>query len=531
MSDFSYDFIVIGSGIAGLYTAQLAQEHGTVLVVTKASLEECNTRYAQGGIAAAVGGRDSPRQHYRDTIAAGAGLCNPQAVRVLTEEGPARIAELIELGVNFDTIHGQVTLTREAAHSLPRVLHARGDATGMEIELTLARLARFSRVDLLQHHLVTSITVEDGRAVGIGLLDLRQGRRKTVRGKNIVLATGGGGRLFRHTTNPPVATGDGVALAYQAGAAVESLEFYQFHPTALYYPSAPPFLISEAVRGEGGVLRNAAGERFMSGQHPMAELAPRDVVARAITQEMRRTGQSHVFLDVTHLSPERVRLRFPTIYRTCRELGLDIIREWIPVAPAAHYMIGGVRVDLWGQTNVAGLYACGEVACTGAHGANRLASNSLLEVLVFVRRLVEVAIGQTAPTTGEAAMPASFVQGPPVELPVDANAPAANAADLQELMWELVGIERDGPGLERACVQLQGWRSAPAKETNLKDQLELHFMLLVSHLISHAALLRQESRGAHFRTDFPDSDPAWRRVIAQQAEMPRETPAVNNPSP
>ena len=518
MSGFVYDFIVVGSGIAGLYTALLAQEHGQVLVVTKAGLEECNTRYAQGGIAAAVDPNDSPERHFRDTLAAGADLCNPQAVRVLTEEGPARIADLIERGVDFDTVHGEVALTREAAHSLARVLHARGDATGMEIELTLARLARLSRVTLFQNHLVTRILVEQGQVVGVAMADLRQGTRKEVRGRNVVLATGGAGRLFRNTTNPEVATGDGVALAYRAGAEVESLEFYQFHPTALYCPSAPPFLITEAARGEGGVLRNAAGERFMEGLHPAAELAPRDVVARAITREMRRTGQPHVFLDLSHLPSETVRLRFPTIYRTCRELGIDITKEWIPVAPAAHYMIGGVRADLWGRTNVPGLYACGEVACTGAHGANRLASNSLLEVLVFARRLVQAA-QEGAPSTEEApdAIPVLRVPGPPAEVVEDLAQEEAGAPGLQELMWEDVGIEREEAGLAHACAQLAAWRARPVQAQTERERLELEAMFLTAHLLANAAHIRQESRGAHYRTDFPVSDPAWRKVIVQRA--------------
>lgn len=516
MTKLTYDFIIIGSGIAGLYTALLAQEHGRVLVVTKASLEECNTRYAQGGIAAAVDPHDSPQRHLEDTLAAGAGLCDPRAARILTEEGPARIAELIERGVNFDTLHGQLALTREAAHSLPRVLHARGDATGMEIELTLARQVSLSPIEVLQHHLAARILVRDGRAVGIAVLDLQEGRQKEIVGRNIVLATGGAGRLFRYTTNPEVATGDGVALAYRAGAEVESLEFFQFHPTALYHPGAPPFLITEAVRGEGGVLRNEVGERFMVEQHPLAELAPRDVVARAIVREMYRRGTAHVYLDVTHLPAEQVRLRFPTIYRTCRELGLDITREWIPVAPAAHYLIGGVRVDLWGRTNVPGLYACGEVACTGAHGANRLASNSLLEVLVFARRLVQAATTEVLPAErDEEAIPALRVPGPPAEVPVKGTEPGATLADLQQLMWEKVGIERDGAGLEQALALLEKWRRLPPRAESERGRLELEAMLLTAELMGRAALLRQESRGAHYRTDFPDPDPAWRKVIVQ----------------
>lgn len=522
MSAFTYDLIVVGSGIAGLYTALLAQEHGTVLVVTKAGLEECNTRYAQGGIAAAVDAQDSPEQHYRDTIAAGADLCNPAAVRVLTTEGPACIADLIARGVDFDTVHGELALTREAAHSLPRVLHARGDATGMEIELTLARLARMSRVTLMQKHLVTRILVENGRAVGLALIDLRQGQRKEVRGRHIVLATGGAGRLFRHTTNPEVATGDGVALAYRAGAEVESLEFYQFHPTALYYPGAPPFLITEAARGEGGVLRNQDGERFMLEQHPAAELAPRDVVARAIAREMRRTGQPNVWLDLTHLPAEKVLLRFPTIYRTCRALGIDIPKEPIPVAPAAHYMIGGVRVDLWGRTNVPGLYACGEVACTGAHGANRLASNSLLEVLVFARRLVRVAVEGAPPAEEDTeALPVLRLPGPPAAVPVDSTREGATLAGLQDLMWEHVGIEREGSGLAQALARLAVWRAAPVQGSSERERQELEGMLLTAHLLANAALIREESRGAHFRTDYPESDPAWRKVIVQHRPEPQ----------
>lgn len=516
MSESSYDFIIIGSGIAGLYTALLAQEHGRVLVVTKASLEECNTRYAQGGIAAAVDPNDSPQRHFEDTLAAGAGLCDPRAVRILTEEGPARIAELIERGVNFDTLHGQVALTREAAHSLPRVLHARGDATGMEIELTLARLVRLSRVVLLQHHLVTRLLVREGRAAGVVALDLQEGRTREIPGRHVVLATGGAGRIFRYTTNPPVATGEGVALAYRAGAEVESLEFFQFHPTALYLPGAPPFLISEAVRGEGGFLRNPAGERFMLREHPQAELAPRDIVARAIAREMLRRGTDHVYLDVTHLPAEKVRLRFPTIYRTCRELGLDITREWIPVAPAAHYLIGGVRVDLWGRTNIPGLYACGEVACTGAHGANRLASNSLLEVLVFSRRLVQAATEDVPPAgRDEESLPTLRVAGPPAEVPQEEAGPGATLADLQRLMWEDVGIERNASGLERALAQLARWRRSSPQAEDERGRLELEAMLLTAELMARAALLRQESRGAHFRTDFPRPDPAWRKVIVQ----------------
>ncbi|MDA8218315.1 MAG: FAD-dependent oxidoreductase, partial [Dehalococcoidales bacterium] len=335
-----YDYIVIGSGIAGLFTALLAEPKGRVLVLTKDTIDECNTRHAQGGVAAAIGVGDSPELHLRDTIAVGGGLSDVDAVGVLTNEGPARIRELIEVGVPFDTVEGAIALGREGGHSLNRILHAGGDATGANIEVTLSGAVRQSTIEVREYHVVTDLWIDGGRARGVHVRDTTSRRDMEIEGRCVVLATGGGAQLFRFNTNPPVATADGIALAYRAGAAIADMEFFQFHPTALRLAGAPAFLISEAVRGEGAVLRNTGGRRFMFDYHPNGELAGRDVVARAIRSEMEKTGEDHVLLDLTHLPASLVTTRFPSIYKTCRGYGLDITATPIPVAPAAHYMMG-----------------------------------------------------------------------------------------------------------------------------------------------------------------------------------------------
>src|SRR4030065_1473443 len=384
-----YDYVIIGSGIAGLYTALLAKEAGSVLLLTKGSIEDCNTRHAQGGIAAPIGKNDSPELHFQDTMKAGDGLCDPEAVRILVTEAPDRIADLIKFGVPFDTIDGEIALTREAAHSVPRIIHAGGDATGEHIEITLSKRVRMSSINVLEYCLVTQILIEAGKVKGVRALDCRAGLIEAHECRFVILATGGAGRLFKYTTNSDVATGDGIALAFQAGAEIKDMEFFQFHPTAVRLPGVPSFLISEAVRGEGGTLRNVEGYRFMPDYTSEAELAPRDVVARSILYEMRKTGSDRAFLDVTHIPAPQVTTRFPHIYRFCLDHGLDITKGPVPVAPAAHYFMGGVKVNSWGETNIVGLFAAGETACTGVHGANRLASNSLLEVVVFSKRILE----------------------------------------------------------------------------------------------------------------------------------------------
>ena len=517
--DLSYDYIVIGSGIAGLNTALLASEHGRVLVITKGRIDDCNSRYAQGGVAAAVGPDDSSSLHREDTLAAGAGLCDPDAVGVLTGHGPDSIARLIQWGVPFDTIHGQIALGREGAHSVPRILHAGGDATGRHIEDTLAeRVLSSPQITVAEYTHAIRICVENGTASGVEALSMDGNHGgincRTFRSPAIILSTGGAGQLFRYTTNPEVATGDGVALAYLAGADVMDMEFYQFHPTALWLEDAPTFLLSEAMRGEGAVLLNADGHAFMADYHPMADLAPRDVVSRALVAEMDNSEGKAALLDISHLPEATVTSRFPTIYAECRRYGLDITRQPIPVAPAAHYMMGGVRIDTWGRTNVPGLYACGEAACAAVHGANRLASNSLLDTLVFSRRLVEATTGNapeprpTDGSDGEDYLRMMLTN----RAMVCATVPERGRENLQDLMWRNVGIARNGTRLLLSARILNLWqRTMPAPES--PQDYELRNMLVVARLMTEAALQRRESRGAHYRTDFAEPSPEWERHI------------------
>ncbi len=505
-----YDYIIVGSGIAGLYDALLLQEVGSVLILTKGSIDECNTKHAQGGIAAAISSLDSPELHFKDTIAAGAGLCDPEAVRILTEEAADRIADLVGLGVPFDTVDGEIALTKEAAHSVPRILHAGGDATGERIEVTLSNAARRSKmITIFEYFLVTEILVRDGKVYGVNALDLRSGTAEEFGCRFLILATGGIGRLFKITTNPDIATGDGIALAYRAGAEIVDMEFFQFHPTALRLPGVPLFLISEAVRGEGGILRNIKGERFMLKYSPQGDLAPRDVVARGIVAEMKATGTDRVYLDVTHLPARLLSARFPQIYRFCLDHGLDITTSQIPVVPAAHYIMGGVRTNYQGETNIAGLFASGEVASTGVHGANRLASNSLLEVLVFGKRIVErTKVGEAsvaAPTKeGVYSLKGRGTSG--------VKYPNLSVTALQSLLWDKVGIVRSGEGLGEAVNVLAAWEKAIKPATD-RPSYELANMVLVGRLMTEAALIREESRGAHYRSDFPNPSDAWVRHI------------------
>jgi L-aspartate oxidase len=413
--------------------------------------------------------------------------------------------------VPFDTIDGEITLTLEAAHSVPRVLHAGGDATGEHIELTLSRSVRANAITVLEEFMATEILVEKGRVAGIKVLDCRTGTIEEFECRFLVLATGGAGQLYKYNTNPDVATGDGIPLAYRAGAEIVDMEFFQFHPTALRLPGVPPFLISEAVRGEGGVLRNIEGYQFMKDYHPDGDMAPRDIVARSILNEIHKTGTDKVFLDSTHLPATSLTTRFPQIYRFCLDHGLDITRDRIPVAPAAHYMIGGVRTNSWGETNIAGLFATGEVACTGVHGANRLASNSLLEAIVFSKRIIEKAADKSKlirPVSNEEKIiPRSLGKRP-----VKKGLPSASLTGLQQLLWEKVGIIRDKEGLTQAIDRLSAWQQslpAPADPASR----ELHNLIFTGRLMTEAAYIREESRGAHYRSDFPETSPQWQTHI------------------
>jgi L-aspartate oxidase len=517
----SPDFIVIGSGIAGLRAAIALAPVGRVLILTKAEPTESNTGYAQGGIAVALGDDDSPALHAADTVKAGDALCDEDAVRVLVEQGPPYVTELVEWGTRFDRdADGRLSRGREAAHSVRRVLHA-GDTTGREIARVLwRRVSALPTVETANHALVTELLVEDGRVAGVRFFD-QLGFPRDARARATLLATGGAGHVFKETTNPPVATGDGVALAFHAGACVADLEFVQFHPTALNVRGAPRFLISEALRGDGARLINGRGDAFMVKYHPDGDLAPRDVVARSIVREMEQTGGS-VFLSLSHLDPDYVVHRFPTIADMCRQINLNLAIDPIPVGPAAHYIMGGVGTDHWGRTSLPGLFAAGEVACTGVHGANRLASNSLLEGLVFGARaataMQQVDGGQWA-VDGQRWMPAADLQPETTDHRSPTTDPRSlttvhrslTTSEVRDLMWKSVGLFRTGEGLRDAGAKLEAAyrahrRALDDARADDADAWKQFNLVTVARLIARAALRRQESRGAHYRQDFPERD-------------------------
>jgi L-aspartate oxidase len=510
----STDFLIIGGGIAGLRAAIELAQSGEVLVVTKDAPTESSSEYAQGGVAVALSDEDEISIHFEDTIKAGDGLCLRKAVSTLVEEGPERIRELILWGAAFDKEGTKLAFTQEAAHSKRRILHAQGDSTGREImRVLIDRVRSAGTVSKLDYAFTRDLIVQNGRCVGAVVC--RQPLKKVlvISARAVVLATGGAGRLYERTTNPLVATGDGMAMAYRAGAALVDMEFVQFHPTALFREGAPQFLLSEAMRGEGGMLRNIHGERFMDRYHPARELAPRDVVTRAIHAEMLATQSGHVYLDMTHLNAGYIIQRFPRIFSTCKDLGIDVTVEPIPVSPAAHYIMGGVKTDLRGATNVPGLFAAGETACTGVHGANRLASNSLLEGLVFGGRAGAAAAKYAGKRTDRNAR---AVHGPTQqELKKSPSAPSADMNEIREalkkLMWNHVGIIRNKKDLTAAMKQLRAWdrtvRDLPPK----RDLFELKNMIVASMLITRSALLREGSVGAHFRRDFPNKGKNWRK--------------------
>ena len=501
--------LVIGSGIAGLYTALVAANSGIkVLLLTKHSMLDSTTDKAQGGIAAAVGSTDSPSLHLDDTLVAGAGLCDRDAVEILVNEGPGRVEELITMGACFDRVGGELALTREGAHSQRRILHASGDATGAEIQRVLTEAARaHTGIEVLEDDFAVDLLVRRGHCFGALACD-RENRLRVLTGRVVILCTGGSGQLYDHSTNPDVATGDGMAIAYRAGAEVMDMEFVQFHPTVLMLPGAPRFLISEAVRGEGAYLLNAQGERFMPEYHGQAELAPRDVVVRAILKEQARTGKDFVYLNLSHLDNALIRERFPNIGRTCGYYGMDITRDPIPVAPAAHYMMGGVQTNLYGETGLTALYACGEVACLGVHGANRLASNSLLDGLVYGGRIVDrVRRYLKTPI-------------PDFEHFVYNDLKEAARIDyqslrrqLQSIMGKFAGPVRWAGGLRSALDFFDQWAWLHRHQVGMSAGMEVHNMLLVGQLITESALMRTESRGGHCRTDFPHSLDRWRKHI------------------
>jgi len=516
-----FDYIVIGSGIAGLSFALKAAEKGTVAVVTKRRTVDSNTAWAQGGVACVVSDEDSFDLHIRDTLVAGAGLCDEEAVRMIVTEGPGRVAGLMDLGMTFDRRDNgngarELDLGKEGGHSKRRVLHFQ-DSTGFEIERTLvAALTDHPNITVLENHMAVDFltTGKLGYAmqnccVGVYVLNETTGEVVTLRSDIVVLATGGCGKVYLYTTNPDVATGDGVAMAWRAGAVIANMEFIQFHPTCLFHPEEKSFLVSEVIRGEGGILVDAQGRRFMENHHPQKELAPRDIVARAIDAEMKRTGSKCVYLDITHKPADFVRSRFPTIYEKCLSLGIDITTQPIPVVPAAHYQCGGVKTDLNGETSLRGLYAIGEVACTGLHGANRLASNSLLEGLVLAHRAFEKTARNRNPRVNF-----DLPEWRPGKVQdVDEMVVIYhNWDEIRRLMWDYVGIVRTDKRLQRAATRLRNLH-AEVQEFywNFKistDLLELRNLVTVASLIVDCAISRKESRGLHYTLDYRDKDDA-----------------------
>ncbi|QPJ64944.1 MAG: L-aspartate oxidase [Candidatus Nitrohelix vancouverensis] len=525
------DFIVIGGGIAGLTFALKAAEKGSVAVITKDALQESATRYAQGGIASVMARDDSCDLHVQDTLTAGRGLCKEDVVRIICMEGPARVRELIELGAQFTRMGGKdYDLTREGGHSKRRILHA-NDITGWEIQRALMEATRNNpNIEVFEHHMAIDLitlarlddSIEPGseqdEALGIYALDVVRNEVSTFIGHSTLLATGGAGKVYLYTSNPDTATGDGIALAYRAAAKISNMEFFQFHPTCLYHPEAKSFLISEAVRGEGGILRLKNGDTFMEKYHPLKCLAPRDVVARAIDCEMKKSGDDCVYLDATHIEGYRARERFPNIYKTCKDFGFDMSTEAIPVVPAAHYMCGGVAVDVWGRTNINRLFASGEVCYSGFHGANRLASNSLLEGLVLSHRAVDKA--------GEWLTRKETVRKWSARIPewdprgaVDSDESVVvshNWDEIRKLMWNYVGVVRSDKRLRRAQrriellldeIQEYYWNF-----TLTKDTLELRDIAITAQLIIKGAMERRESRGLHYNLDCMETDDVhWRK--------------------
>lgn len=495
------DFLVIGAGVAGLRAAIDLAAHGRVLVLAKDTLHESASEWAQGGIAAALSDDDEVGLHEQDTLLAGDGLCDEAAVRLLVREGPQAIEDLLAWGAEFDRENGELLFGREGAHSRNRILHAHGDSTGKEISRALyRRAASLPNLRFLSFAAVTDLLMEDGEVRGAVVYDARYDKQVPIFARGVLLATGGLGRVFKETTNPNVATGDGVAMAWRAGARIRDIEFVQFHPTALHLEGAPRFLLSEACRGAGAYLRNAAGDRFTD------ELAARDVVSRAIVQEIARTGQPHVFLDMRHFEPGAVEKKFPRIYSTCLHYGLDVARQMAPVHPAAHYAMGGVHTDLHGQTTVPRLFAAGEVACTGVHGANRLASNSLLEGVVFGERAGK-RMADLTPVKASGQIPGRELF------------PDISETHVRSVTWEYCGITRDAKGLQQALAILQSVPAVAKKQASRQDY-EVRSLHTVALLLAEAALLRAESRGGHYRADYPDKAAEARHSVLELGKAP-----------
>lgn len=507
------DFLIVGSGIAGLYTSLKICDKGEVIILTKSKLKEGSTEHAQGGIAVALGNDDSPRLHMEDTLKAGANFCDPKAVEVLVTEGPKCVEELIEWGTKFDKIEGKYKPTLEAAHQIPRILHAQGDATGAEIERSLSKkVIKENKIIIKENSFVLDILTDHNNCYGLLTMDNKTKEIIAYLAKSTILASGGVGQLFYNTTNPNVVTGDGIALAYRGGTKIANLEFIQFHPTALYHEGNPKFLISEAVRGEGAVLKNIKEEPFMPSYHSLADLAPRDIVTRAIIDQMEKTKNNYVYLDATKIKC-KFSERFPTIYKNCIEIGVNPEKQYIPVAPVGHYTMGGVKTDTWGQTNLTNLHACGECSNTGVHGANRLASNSLLEGLVFGNRIAQKIKEKMNNSPINKYKELNISYKIPRKKYKELNTIQIKE-NLQKLMWDKVGIIRNTSDLIEAQQKINQWKFLLISELKSVEEFELANMITLADLLTKSALKREESRGAHYRKDFPDRDDInWKKYI------------------
>ncbi|MFH1612374.1 MAG: L-aspartate oxidase [bacterium] len=510
----STDILIIGSGIAALCAAIEAAKYGNVIVATKANLKDCNTELAQGGIAVVLNEKDSIESHIKDTLEIGCGLCNKKSVEILVNEGPVKVKKLIHWGTNFDMQDKKLNFTQEAGHNQKRVIHAKGDATGKEVERVLVeKIKKCQQIKILENTFVIDLLHYE--KICYGAIIFKDKKKMLIKAKKTILSTGGIGQIYRESTNSPVITGDGMAMAYRSGANLLDMEFVQFHPTTLYIAGASRILISEAVRGEGGILKNKYGERFMPSYHPKAELAPRDITSRAILEEMKKTNDTQVYLDLTSFKKQFFQKRFPYISKVCASFNINIEKDFIPVCPTAHYMIGGIKTDFYGKTNIENLFACGEVSCNGIHGANRLASNSLLEGLVFGERT-----GSMAGSNLKRNIKINFSISLKLEKYKKINLEDLKNS-LKSLMWKNVGIEKEKKILEQAEKKINFWTNY-VLNMELKNQQgwELQNMLTISSLIQKAAYIREETRGVHYRKDFSKkNDEKWLIHLQQNKEL------------
>ena len=523
MNTYQSDFVIIGCGLAGLSTALHASKYGKVALITKTTIETSNSYWAQGGIAGAIDSNDSPQFHFEDTIKAGRGLCNSDAVRILVEEGKVRLEELIKIGMPFDRENGKIASGLEGGHGRKRILHAGGDSTGREIvKFVLSFVTSNKQIRIFENTLVHKLIMHENVCYGVQAFNILNEENITITGNSTFINSGGASAIFQRSTNPNTTLGEGISLAYAAGAEVESMEFVQFHPTSFYTNTGETFLISEAVRGEGATLVNKERKRFLSNDH-ISELAPRDVVSKAIFYELQKSGDKNVFLNLSHLNPEKIKQRFPNIYNDVLKFGIDITKDFVPVAPAAHFMVGGIKTGLYGETNIRGLYAVGEAASNGVHGANRLASNSLLECIVFGKRAVEFSLNIQSPVTSNLQIEHSILKADETIREIFIKI----KNEIATLLWNLTGIVRSQESLKLALDELQKLSTTYIINDDEYYSVQISSLIEIAKLVTKGALLRKESRGCHLREDYPNEDEKLECTIIQQKYQKEKYLAVN----